>query len=514
MSARILVVDDHEINLATIEAIFASVDYELSFVMRGDEVCGEILRFEPDLVLLDVMMPGMDGYEVCRAIRANPAIAAVPVVMVTALNDRQSRIAGIEAGADDFISKPFSAEELRVRVRTITRLNRYRVIAEQRARLERLLELAPSAILVVTGEGRVVSANRRAEEFFSESGARPVEGRLLADGLPSEEAACLSELIAVTIAAGPAAVAGRGGIAGMQLRLRTGSEERVLQVSAARLEERPAALALLSLHDITLEVRAREDSESMNRRLDALVRDRTRRLEEANQLLSSYAVFVAHDLRSPLSALKGYLSLVLSGVWPVSGQIRDCLEQMKQATDMIEGMIGDTLSLAGGTAPAVDARRTIDPRPVLERLCDRLTALRPPPRARVVIHPLPEVEGSALLIERIFFNLVSNALKYSSSRPDPRIEIGAVGTPDGPALYVRDNGVGFPQEEADALFAEFSRLSTSEGHEGLGLGLSLVARLVRSHHGRIWAEGRPGEGATFYVHLPVAGFAAENAPPV
>lgn len=509
MSARILLVDDHETNLATLEAILAPGGYELHSVTRGAEVCPAIRSFGPDLVLLDVMMPGMDGFAVCRAIRADPAIAAVPVVMVTALNDRDSRLAGIEAGADDFISKPFSVEELRGRVKTITRLNRYRVIADQRVRLERLFEVAPSAIVVVTREGEVTSANRRAEEFFAGLGGHPMPGRLLVEGLPPEEAVRLSALISATVAAGAA----DGGIAEMQLRVKGGAAERVLHVSATRLEERPTPLVLLSLDDITAEVRAREDSESMNRRLDAMVRDRTRRLEEANQLLSSYAVFVAHDLRSPLSAVKGYASLLLSGMWPIAPEVRGCLEQMSQASLMIEEMIRDTLSLAGGDEVWPEAARGVDPRPVLEKLCGRLTALKSPPRPKVVVHPLPEVAGSPLLIERIFFNLVSNALKYSSSRPQPLVEIGTADSPDGPAIYVRDNGVGFPQAEAAALFAEFSRLSTSEGHEGLGLGLSLVARLVRAHHGRIWAEGRPGDGATFYVYLPAPGAGVEISKP-
>ncbi len=509
MNARILLVDDHETNLVTLEAILAPEGYELRAVRGGEEVREITLEFRPDLILLDVMMPGLDGYAVCRLIRDTPEIAAVPVVMVTALSDRRSRIMGIEAGADDFISKPFSVEELRVRARTITRLNRYRVIAEQRARLDRLHELAPSAIVVTKPDGEVLSANRRAEEFFAGSFPGALRGRSLLAGLPEGEAARVAELIAHAASSEP----GAEGIAELRLRLSSGGSERVLHVSATRLEEGAASLALLSLDDITAEVRAREETESINRRLDAMVRERTRRLEEANQLLTSYAVFVAHDLRSPLSAITTYVSFLLGDHWPLGNEVRGCLEQVQCAANMIDGMIGDTLSLACVREEGAVVEGSVDPAPVLRSLCGKLVTLCPPPRPVVEVKPLPLVAGSALLIERVFFNLISNAIKYASSRPAPRIEIGSVDSPDGPAIYVRDNGVGFPQEEAEALFAEFSRLSTAEGHEGLGLGLSLVARLVRSHHGRIWAEGRPGEGATFYVWLPApsAAPAAEDA---
>ena len=498
MSARILLVDDHETNLATLEAILAPEGYELHAVSDGEAACAAAVRLAPDLILLDVMMPGMDGYAVCRKIRETPSVTSVPIMMVTALHDRESRLAGIAAGADDFVSKPFPVEELRVRIRTITRLNRYRAIADQRTRFERLFELTPSAIVVADASGAVVSANRRAIALFSAFSARPEAGKKLANGWPEPASVRLGQLLRVADPE-PAEILGAGPF---ELRLPGPDGDRVLQASAARLDERPAPLALLSFDDLTAEARAREQVESMNRQLDAIVRERTTRLEEANQLLMSYALFVAHDLRSPLSAMKGYVSLLLGGTIPVSPEVRDCLDRAASAAAMMEEMISDTLALASDEHAGRRPSGIVDPRPVIERLCVRLTTFRSSPRPRIVIHPLPSVCASELMIERVFFNLVSNALKYSEQSGEPVVEIGAKDTPEGPALYVRDNGVGFSPGEADALFADFSRLSSSKGHEGMGLGLALVGRLVRSIQGRIWAEGSPGKGATFYVLFP------------
>ncbi len=509
MSARILLVDDHETNLATLEAILAPEGYELHAVSDGEAACAAAVSLAPDLILLDVMMPGMDGYAVCRKIRETPAVTSVPIMMVTALHDRESRLAGIAAGADDFISKPFPVEELRVRIRTITRLNRYRAIADQRARFERLFELAPSAIVVADAGGAVVSSNRRAAALFSAFSAPLETGKKLAAGWPDAACARLDELLRVADP-DPAANAFAGPC---ELRLPGADGDRVFHVSAARLDERPAPLALLSFDDITAEARAREQVESMNRRLDALVRERTTRLEEANQLLMSYALFVAHDLRSPLSAMKGYVSLLLGGMFPVGPEVRDCLARAASAAGMMEEMISDTLALASDEHAGRRPERMVDPRSVIERLCGRLTAFRPAPRPRVIIHPLPRVCASELMLERVFFNLVSNALKYSARSADPLVEIGARDTPEGPALFVRDNGVGFSPGEAEALFADFSRLSSAEGHDGVGLGLALVARLVRSIQGRIWAEGSPGRGATFYVLFPTPAPAGAASPP-
>jgi len=132
----ILIVDDNPIGRQALEALLDERGFKLVFAENGVqalEVAEEIL---PDVVLLDVMMPGMDGYEVCRRLRETKRLAEVPVLMVTALDDQESKIRGIEAGADDFISKPFNWAELRARVRTITRLNRYRKLLTEREHLE------------------------------------------------------------------------------------------------------------------------------------------------------------------------------------------------------------------------------------------------------------------------------------------------------------------------------------------------------------------------------------------
>ena len=116
----------------TLAALLHAEEYQLAFACSGPEALEQAAALTPDLILLDVMMPGMDGFEVCRRIRATPDLAEAPLILITALDDRDSRIQGIEAGADDFIAKPYDRRELRARVRTITRLNRYqRLLAER-----------------------------------------------------------------------------------------------------------------------------------------------------------------------------------------------------------------------------------------------------------------------------------------------------------------------------------------------------------------------------------------------
>ena len=132
----ILVIDDEPIVHLTLESLLSGLDVRLVMAeggLRGLELASTV---DPDLVLLDVIMSGMDGFEVCRRIRANPGLAGLPVIMITALDDRRSRLEGLRAGADDFLTKPFDSFELMARVQTLTRISRYRSIVEQRRKFE------------------------------------------------------------------------------------------------------------------------------------------------------------------------------------------------------------------------------------------------------------------------------------------------------------------------------------------------------------------------------------------
>ncbi|MEE8392526.1 MAG: GAF domain-containing protein [Anaerolineae bacterium] len=129
--STILIADDELLSRDLMEALLSQEGYNLAFARNGTEALAKAIELTPDLILLDVMMPGMDGFEICRRLRADPLLATVPIIMITALNDRNSRSQGIEAGADDFISKPFDHAELLARVRTIVRLNRYHLLREQ-----------------------------------------------------------------------------------------------------------------------------------------------------------------------------------------------------------------------------------------------------------------------------------------------------------------------------------------------------------------------------------------------
>jgi putative two-component system response regulator len=135
---QILIIDDEPIAREALDGLLSGEPYHLHFAENGFEGLAKAVSLQPDVILLDVMMPKIDGFEVCRQIRATSDINTIPILLITALDDRFSRLSGLRAGADDFITKPFDSLELLARLQGVTRLNRFRRIAEQRCELERL----------------------------------------------------------------------------------------------------------------------------------------------------------------------------------------------------------------------------------------------------------------------------------------------------------------------------------------------------------------------------------------
>jgi two-component system cell cycle response regulator len=185
---RILIVDDNPITCENMEDLLAPRGYELAIARNGIEALAKTVEFDPDLILLDVMMPQMDGFEVCRRLRAAPATAEVPIILITALDDRASRLQGITAGADDFISKPLDSMELRARVQGIMRLNRYRRLLAERAKFEHVVANAETGYVLVSEQDKVLfmnptaalllnsvnNAERNQEESFLSSGEEAI----------------------------------------------------------------------------------------------------------------------------------------------------------------------------------------------------------------------------------------------------------------------------------------------------------------------------------------------------
>jgi putative two-component system response regulator len=165
MPSTILIVDDDPAGRHTLESILDGQDYHLEMAENGLQALEKAVKFLPDVILLDVMMPGMDGFEVCQRIRNTPLLAEIPIIMLTALDDRKSLLDGLESGADDYITKPYDRHELRARLIGITRLNRYRKLLNDRIDLEQAhLQLLAAYDATIEGWSRAMDLRDKETE--------------------------------------------------------------------------------------------------------------------------------------------------------------------------------------------------------------------------------------------------------------------------------------------------------------------------------------------------------------
>jgi PAS domain S-box-containing protein len=262
----------------------------------------------------------------------------------------------------------------------------------------------------------------------------------------------------------------------------------------------PAFTAVL--RDISERRRAEEDLRRGRRELEAAAAQ----LAAANRELESFSYSVSHDLRAPLRHIAGFVDLLRRhAAASLDDTGRRYLETISSSAVRMGQLIDDLLSFSRmGRGELTRTRIDLD---AMVREVARLAVQEEPSREiALAIGAMPPVIGDASMLRVAFTNLLQNAVKYTRRREGAEIEVGALPASDGQAtVYVRDNGAGFDMQYAGKLFGVFQRLHPAHEFEGTGIGLATVRRIVERHGGRAWAEGRPGEGATFYVTLPAAG---------
>jgi signal transduction histidine kinase len=241
--------------------------------------------------------------------------------------------------------------------------------------------------------------------------------------------------------------------------------------------------------------------------LEQRVLERTQALNESNKELEAFCYSVSHDLRSPLRGIDGFSAALLEDLGgTLDPTAANHLHRIRAATQRMGTLIDDLLSLSRVSRSDL-AIKPVDVTAMAHAVVAELRAGHPDRTVEVAIAPGLEAMGDARLLRQVLDNLIGNAWKFSSKRPDAHIEVGLETGGDGPVFFVRDNGAGFDPAFTDRLFGTFKRLHAMTEFPGTGVGLAIVDRIVRRHGGRVWAEGAVGQGATFRFTLlarPVA----------
>jgi two-component system sensor histidine kinase/response regulator len=244
--------------------------------------------------------------------------------------------------------------------------------------------------------------------------------------------------------------------------------------------------------------RAEQQVRKLNSELEQKVQDRTVELEATITELEAFSYSVSHDLRAPLRHIDGFMRILMETEEArLSVGARDCVERVLAAVRSMTAIVDALLKLAHLGRQSLELQRT-----PLGLIVNQVVAeLQSEAKGRTIdwrIEALPTAECDRELMKVLFTNLLSNALKYTRTRQDAIITVGAIVVDGLPAVFVRDNGVGFDMKHATKLFGQFQRLHHQEEFEGTGVGLATVQRIVHRLGGKIWAEARVGGGATFY----------------
>ena len=302
---------------------------------------------------------------------------------------------------------------------------------------------------------------------------------------------------------GEAIRAGRSGEFTYRLRMRDGRIKHTHIRYESRLGDDGRPVKIFgTTQDITEQVLAREEVQRLNDELEARVMARTAELTAANRELESFAYSISHDLRAPLRGIDGFSHLLAEEYTEkLDATGRDYLERVRRAAQRMGELIDDILELSRVTRH--DMRRVrVDLSQIAAEVIEERTRVEPNCKAELSIAPECIALGDPQLLRVLMQNLLENACKYSRKADPARIAFGRETLDGETVFFVRDNGVGFDMKYADRLFSPFQRLHKPEEFEGTGIGLATVARVVRRHGGKVWAQAETGKGARFMFTLP------------
>ncbi|MCK7579666.1 MAG: PAS domain S-box protein [Chromatiales bacterium] len=364
------------------------------------------------------------------------------------------------------------------------------------ARLRTILETEPECVKILAANGTLLEMNPAGLAMLEADSVAQLQGRTVATFVTGEQRAAFVELGRRVIENGES---GRLEFEIVGLK----GTRRWLETNAVPLrDEVTGETRLLGVtRDITERRRAEEGIRTLNAELEQRVKDRTAELEAANRELEAFSYSVSHDLRAPLRAIDGFSRvLVEDHASHLDAEAQDYLNRVRNAVQRMGVLIDDLLDLSrvGRAAMHVTA---VDLSSLAAEAVAQLRHGDPARTVEVDIAPGITAQGDPRLLRVVLENLLGNAWKYTGRTAAAHIAF-ATGTSNGQRVYrIADNGAGFDMQYADKLFRPFQRLHTLQEFPGSGVGLATVARIVHRHGGRVWAEGEPGRGASFFFTL-------------
>ena len=606
--ATILIVDDKHANILALEALLANSNRRLINANSGEEALKIALDKEIDLIILDVQMPGMDGFEVAQILKSNKKTKDIPIIFASAeKKEHASMMKGYEEGAVDYLSKPLDPEITKAKVSVLLKVQLQKTeLIEKNAMLEKsallinnsadiigiidattlkieeinkaftsivgyspeetkgtsllfyldddgrglvqqvndkeklsfetriycknrtikwldlnvvvkhnkwfvnarditeikqverirnylatVVKQSNDSIYIHDHEGRIISWNQGAERIYGYTESEALQMKIwniVPDYLQPETHEMVSTILT-------------GERIEMLETKRVTKHGKLMDVlfSAAVISDPggPNNSIVITERDVTQQKIADERIRELNFTLQKNISQ----LEAANKELESFSYSVSHDLRAPLRALHGQARIMDEDFADqTSEDVKKVLAKIHFNVSRMDKLINDLLAFSKIGKREV-RKSEVDMGEQVRNIFAEIGQTQPH-HAEIQIHDLPPAYGDLAMLNQVWTNLVSNAIKYSSKKENPFIEVGARMQEGQVEYFIKDNGAGFDMAYVGKLFGTFQRLHDVTEFEGTGIGLAIVKRIILKHDGTIRAEAEQEKGATFYFSLP------------
>ncbi|MEM8675614.1 MAG: ATP-binding protein [Cyanobacteria bacterium P01_G01_bin.67] len=484
--ADILAIDDTPENLALLSQMLTDKGYKVRSVTKGSTAIRGAKAAPPDLILLDVKMPEMNGYEVCQQLKADPITRDIPVIFISALGDVFDKVKAFQVGGVDYITKPFQVEEVLARLDTHLTIRNLQIkleaqntqlqqeIAEKTAaedKFAKAFRACPNPIAIATYQSaQILEVNKSFLQMSGYSAAEVIDCNLKQIYSPGALAVYHHALQKSE---------SQGFIRNLELDFSTKSGQvKTLLLSMELIELGGIKCTLQILNDIT----------------------------ERKRLENEFISLVSHELRTPMTSTIGALDLLNSGqLGTLSDRGSQILQVAIRNSERLIRLVNDILDLERMKSGKI----VIEPTPcslkkLLVQAIETMEAMAQQAEVKLLLESCDitlDLDSDRML--QTLTNLLSNGIKFTE--PGGIVKLQAKVTGDRCQIVVQDSGRGIPQDKLESIFERFQQVDASDSRSkgGTGLGLAICRHIIEEHQGKIWVESKLGTGSKFCLDLPL-----------